>query len=285
MFAEGHRALGVIALARLADLRIKQGRIEEAAQLLQGYEDHPLAVRPAVRLRVLQGQAPLATRMLRNRLEQVGAASLLAAPLLALLVEAQLVIGNVDSATQTAQNLMGLAQLSGQPSVTAEAELALGAVLLAARSVPAVDHLERAAVLFTSIEQPLEASRARLLAGRARVETDRQVALADIRAALATFQRLGARRDFDEAAALLRQLGEAGPRGPRGARELTQREEEVLRLLGGGLSNAEIGQRLFISPKTAEHHVGRVLDKLELRSRAEAAAYATRHYASTSGEK
>ena len=58
---------------------------------------------------------------------------------------------------------------------------------------------------------------------------------------------------------------------------LTKREQEVLRLLGEGLSNSEIAARLFISAKTAEHHVGRILRKLDLRSRAEAAAYAVRN--------
>ena len=55
---------------------------------------------------------------------------------------------------------------------------------------------------------------------------------------------------------------------------MTPREREVLDLLRQGLTNAEIGNRLFISPKTAEHHVGRVLTKLGVRSRAEAAAVA-----------
>jgi DNA-binding CsgD family transcriptional regulator len=75
-------------------------------------------------------------------------------------------------------------------------------------------------------------------------------------------------------------LGDSGRTRPPRAEEieasLTPREIEVLSLVRAGLTNAEIADRLFISPKTAEHHVGRILTKLGVRSRGEAAATAVR---------
>jgi DNA-binding NarL/FixJ family response regulator len=57
---------------------------------------------------------------------------------------------------------------------------------------------------------------------------------------------------------------------PRAVQSLTARELEVLRLITQGLSNAEIGQALFISDTTVKTHVTRVLQKLDLRDRAQA---------------
>ena len=69
--------------------------------------------------------------------------------------------------------------------------------------------------------------------------------------------------------------------GPRGApaaapTELTPREREVLALVAEGLTNAELAERLYISPRTAGVHVSNILAKLGMSSRTEAAAWAVR---------
>jgi DNA-binding NarL/FixJ family response regulator len=57
---------------------------------------------------------------------------------------------------------------------------------------------------------------------------------------------------------------------------LSEREREVLSLLGHGLTNAQIAQRLFLSPNTIKSHVSHVLHKLGLPNRTEAALFAAR---------
>ena len=62
----------------------------------------------------------------------------------------------------------------------------------------------------------------------------------------------------------------AGPRtDPKALGQLTDREREVLELVARGLSNAEIGERIHVSPATAKTHVGRILSKLGARDRAQ----------------
>ena len=66
-------------------------------------------------------------------------------------------------------------------------------------------------------------------------------------------------------------------KAPDPLQELTDREREILALIGSGLTNREIGERIFLSEKTIKHYVTNILQKLQVRSRVEAALVANRH--------
>jgi DNA-binding CsgD family transcriptional regulator len=184
----------------------------------------------------------------------------------------------VGDALATAQRLGTLATDSGCEAIRARGERALGRALAANRDANAADHLERALTCFGRLEMPFEVARTRLLLARTLKDKDRETAAAEAEAALVGFEALGAARDSDATAAFLRSLGVRAARsGRKEAGVLSKREREVLELLGEGLSNRELAERLFLTRKTVEHHVRSVLTKLGLRSRADAAAYAVRH--------
>jgi DNA-binding NarL/FixJ family response regulator len=61
------------------------------------------------------------------------------------------------------------------------------------------------------------------------------------------------------------------------AETLTNREREILTLLARGLTQAQIAEKLFISPKTVGGHIQRILEKLDVHSRAQAVALAHEH--------
>jgi DNA-binding NarL/FixJ family response regulator len=167
------------------------------------------------------------------------------------------------------------AELAARDDLVAlTAVFAAQAVALAGQSA-APEPLEAAIERFVELAMPLDEGIARLELARALRSTHLELAVEQARAALRIFERLGAAPYADRAAKLLRDLGAPGRAAPRDG-DLSKRETEVLSLLGAGLSNAEIAERLVISPRTAEHHVASVLRKLELRNRAEAAAYAVR---------
>jgi DNA-binding NarL/FixJ family response regulator len=92
-------------------------------------------------------------------------------------------------------------------------------------------------------------------------------------ARLTAAQTVGRRLSLVEALDQARELAQA-PEEPPPSATLTQREDEVARLLARGLSNRQIADILVISEKTAKNHVQRVLDKLHMRSRAQLAARA-----------
>jgi DNA-binding NarL/FixJ family response regulator len=273
---------GAAALIRLADLRVRQGRLEEAAQLLDGLEQHPDAVPTLAALHLARGDATLARDLLEratqlpdDEVPTVGA-STMTGPLLALLVDVDLELGELDDAEQVARRLGRIAEAQRSPYLRAVAALAKGRVCVAGGRGDARACLHAALDGFARAQLPMELARTHLEMARALSERAPEVAIAEAKAALEDFERLNAARHADAAGALLRSLGAPIRTGPKGVGALTRREAEVLQLLGAGLSNPEIAERLYISRKTVETHVGNLLAKLGLRNRAEAAAFATR---------
>jgi DNA-binding NarL/FixJ family response regulator len=272
----GQRARCVHPAARLAEIRVLQGRFDEAEQFLAGFEDEPEAVQAAVALRLARGEPQAAAALLERRLDELGHSNLLAVHLLGQLVEARLADGDVEAARAAADELASIAATSGRDRAEAFAALASGRLAVASADPRAPALLQQALNLFAGIGLPLEAARTRLELARAVAASTPQVAIDLARRARSDLEAVGAEREADAAAALMRALGAKGRAGPRDYGLLSKRELEVLRLVGEGLTNAEIAERLFISPKTAEHHVGRIYSKLQLRTRTELAAYAVR---------
>jgi DNA-binding CsgD family transcriptional regulator len=267
------------ALSRLAGLRVHQGRLEEAEQLLAGLggnvEAEAEASLLAAALSLARGDPRAATRILEQRLRHLADHRLQLAAALDLLVDAYLGAGQADAAGGAAQRLTAAASAAVSKQLTALAAGARGRVSLARGDASAVVDLEAALRLWSTLELPLELARTRFALARALAAVEPDAAVDHARLALAGFENLGAALEADRVAAFLRAAGVVPRTGPKHAGVLTRREREVLALLGAGLTNPEIAERLHISRKTASHHVSNILAKLGLRNRAAAAAHAT----------
>jgi DNA-binding NarL/FixJ family response regulator len=269
--------MGAPTVATMAELRVRQGRLPEAEQLLAGREEHPSSLRALALLRIAEDRPQVAAALLERGLLSAGDDAMQATQLLAPLVDARLGCGDAAGAEAAAARLAELASGSGIAVVAARADLAAARVALArGDAAGAAEPASRALAGFSRLAMPLDAGEARLELARALAESAPDVARDEARTAFGAFQELGASRAMDVAAALQRSLGGGTAGRARRYGELTTREQEVLGLLALGMSNARIASTLFISEKTAGHHVSRILSKLGVRNRAEAAAHAAR---------
>jgi ATP/maltotriose-dependent transcriptional regulator MalT len=191
-------------------------------------------------------------------------------PALELLARARAGLDDLGAASDALAELEAIVEGIGTPYLAGRARLVAGE--LAERSGDhdqARRHLEDALDLFGESAAPYEAGLARLALSRTLASLGRaDAAAAEADAAREAFAALGAARDI----ALTEEVG--GAEGSIG--ELTPREREVLTLVAQGLGDAEIAERLVLSPHTVHRHVANVRTKLRLPSRAAAVAYAAR---------
>lgn len=267
-------ALAAAGRARLARLCVRRGRLEEASQLLGDQLDGADERLAAAELALAQGRAREAVDLVGATLPtDVGRRS----DALELLVTAAAAAGDLAAAGAHASELRRLAESTRNARIAAGAAVADGRVALRGG-----DHAAALAALasgeqqLADIDRPMALAECRLQLALAWRPEQPGRAIEAARRAWSGFRALDAPPGIDRAAALLRELGAPPGGGPRELAELTRRERQVLGLLGRGLSNPEIAGRLYISRKTAAHHVSRVLAKLGLPNRAAAAAYVAR---------
>ncbi len=186
------------------------------------------------------------------------------------LVEAAVRCGEVERATVARDRFSELARAAGT-------DWALG---IEARSRALVSRGEEAEEAYRAAIAHLGRTRLRVMVARTRLvygewlrrEGRRVNSRAELRLALEMFHEMGCEPYAERARRELIATGEKiRRRGLESRDRLTPQEEQIARLAGGGMSNPEIGARLFISARTVEWHLRKVFVKLDIRSRRELA--------------
>ncbi|NEC62145.1 AAA family ATPase [Amycolatopsis rubida] len=143
-----------------------------------------------------------------------------------------------------------------------------------AKHLAAATLFDTAADAYAELPMPYLAAGMRERAARCRLDAGQDAATAALSQAAAAYAQLGATRDAGRCHHVLREHGAWAPsqRGRRGyGRELSPREREVAEMLAKGRTNRQIADGLFLSPRTVEQHVAKVLRKLDARSRTDVA--------------
>jgi len=195
------------------------------------------------------------------------------------LVRLSLAAGDIERAREVSAAVTEMASGNGVPWMTGAALRCRGLV------ENDVEILQAAADAYARGSRPLPLAIACEDAGAAfarRGQTDR--ARPPLDKAISIYERLDAARDLARAEAVLREAGiRRGRRGIRrrpqiGWDSLTPAERTVASLVAEGLSNPQIGRRLYISGRTVQTHLAHVFAKLDITARAQLAAEVSRHH-------
>jgi LuxR family maltose regulon positive regulatory protein len=257
---------------RLGEVRRREGRADEANSLLQPHAAHALALLPLAWLRLESGDADGTLTLADRYLRRIGSDHTRRIHALDLMLRAAVLShdsARMQNALAEIRDLAPRVNTRIVLGILAEAE----AFDSSRSTCDRIAHLEDAIDEYELAGASYEAVAARLRLAAALDEAGNRVRAArELVAARDVASRIGA-------SGLLRRADAFRPtdRSPEHVEtNLSARELDVLRLVAQGLSNQEIGQRLFVSPFTVKRHVANILMKLDLPSRAAAASYAVR---------
>jgi ATP/maltotriose-dependent transcriptional regulator MalT len=259
---------------RLGEVRRRQGRVDDAVHLLTPQAAHPLALLPLAWLRLDAGDPDGTLSLVERYLRRIGSDHARRVHALDLVVRAAALARDDRRATAARDELRPLVRSVNTRiarGVLAEAEASDPATPPAAR----IAHLEDAIDDYDLAGVPYESAAARLRLAAALADAGQpERAGREREAAKAVIARIGAAELLRRAS---RELSGCDVLVARSRSSLSTRELEVLGLIAQGLSNQDIGARLFVSPFTIKRHVANILTKLDLPSRAAAASYAVRN--------
>ena len=267
--------------ARLGELRRRQGRFDEAEAFYGRAGGHRLALPGRAAIALERGSPERALDLVERFFRRLRDEDrLVRVPGWLVQARAAGALGLDELADSAVASLRALAGVAGSRGLEATARFAEGYARRREDARAAWAAFEDAADLFESAGAPWEAACARVEAARLALALGRcETARSEAADALAALRELGAEADAKRAAELLEAAreptpDEAGPPRETEAPPLSARQREVLALVAEGLSNREIGERLFVSELTVKRHVADILTRLEVPTRAAAAALA-----------
>ncbi len=269
---------------RLADLKRRQGKWNEAEKLLNEVESHPLKLLFSAFLFFdmdeYEKACDLAERYLRRFSANAKAEITI---VLELLIRINIKLGKTEKAKSLLNELKEIANLINTLPLKAAVFSAEGTLNLAKKNYEqAKQNLEDAVDIYDKIKSPFESARTRVLLANVLVIRNKYAqAEGELDTASTKFNQLGAEKDFEKVKSILKNLyrGKVDEIS-KSNYQFTGRELEVLRLIAEGKNNQEIAGRLFLSVRTVEKHLTNIYSKVGVSgksARAYVASFAIKH--------
>ena len=271
-------------MVRLADLKRRQGKWNEAEKLLNKVESHPLKQLFSAFLfsdrEEYEKAFDMAERYLRRFDKNEKAERTV---VIELLIRINIQLRNVEKVEQLLNELKEIANSINTLPLKAAVLSTEGNLNFAKGNYENAKHnLEDAVDIYDKIKSPFESARTRIMLSRALVKLDKYAqAEGELDTAINKFKELGAEKDFEKTKSILKNLyKENAEDSEKNKYEFTGRELEVLRLIADGKNNEEIAEKLFLSVRTVEKHLTNIYSKVGVSgksARAYVASYAIKH--------